>query len=121
MGSKESWRVLWDMITVRKPDILVLLEPKISGGKADMVCSKLHFDEWVRVECQGLSGGIWLFWKPGVVSLRVISSNPQFLNCCIDYGESKHWFLSLVYGSPNVASRNLLWHALKDFGLVVRK
>ncbi|XVE48700.1 hypothetical protein DITRI_Ditri01bG0023200 [Diplodiscus trichospermus] len=64
-------------------DILVLLETKINGEKADKVCSRLRFDNWVRVECAGYSGGIWLFWN-STVNIKILQSDPQFLHCAVD-------------------------------------
>lgn len=57
-ASREVVGSLKDMIQTHKPHILGLLEPKSSGFKADEVCRKLGFEEWVRVEAIGFSGGI---------------------------------------------------------------
>lgn len=62
----------------------MLLELKISGEKVVTTYFKLHFEEWINVECQGLSGGIWSFKKSPTVSLHVIGSNPQYINYSID-------------------------------------
>ena len=50
-----------ETINIRKPDILSLVETRISKVQADKVCNKLGFEFWIRVEAFGFSGGIWLF------------------------------------------------------------
>lgn len=57
-GLRETIRSLKEMIRIDKPQILGLLEPKISGSNADVVCNKLGFTDWIRVEALGFSGGI---------------------------------------------------------------
>ena len=48
-ASREFVRVLKDLLKQHKPDILGLLEPKVSGSQADDVCQKLGFKEWIRL------------------------------------------------------------------------
>ena len=43
-----------------KAKILVLLEPRISGSKADRVIRMLGFDRSHRVEAKSFSEGIWI-------------------------------------------------------------
>lgn len=73
--NKDTVWVLKNWVASHRPDILVLIKPKISGTKADTVCKKLTFNGWVRIECYGFSGGIWLFWKSSV-SITVVCSSP---------------------------------------------
>lgn len=63
------------MISQHQPDILALIEPKVSGANADEICMKIGFENWIRVEAVGFSGGIWIFWKKEVI-LNVICTNP---------------------------------------------
>lgn len=58
MGSRHSHCVLTDIVKMHRPDVLVLVETKISGEKEDSVCARLHFKEWAMIECHGLSGGL---------------------------------------------------------------
>ncbi|PKI66166.1 hypothetical protein CRG98_013419 [Punica granatum] len=48
---------LRDYIRMNNPDILVIVEPCISGDRADRVCRKLQDFEYARVDTVGLSGG----------------------------------------------------------------
>lgn len=116
IGNRETVRVAKNMISFHQPDVFVLLEPRISGVRAHKVCKELKFDDWARVESIGFSGGIWLFWKAYVLSINVICSSPQFIHCEVENGGHERWFLTITYGSPNVATTNLLWDALRNIG-----
>nr|GMC77844.1 uncharacterized protein LOC109150389 [Ipomoea batatas] len=56
-GGRAFLRVLKNLIQVHKPDILSLVEPKVSGSHATSICKKLGYSDWVRVEAVGFSGG----------------------------------------------------------------
>ena len=62
-ASREFLRTEKEIIRTNKPTIFGLFEIKVSGVKADSICRKLGFDEWIRVEALGYSGGIWVFWN----------------------------------------------------------
>lgn len=55
--------VLKNILQTQKPDILVLMETRISGKKADEVIRRTTYDCSYRVEAKGFSGGIWMIWK----------------------------------------------------------
>lgn len=56
--SNEFMKVLKNCVKQRKPHIIALLKPRISGEQANRVCKKISFTNWVRVEELGFSGGI---------------------------------------------------------------
>lgn len=43
-----------------KPVMVVLMEPRINGSKADNFIKNNGFDKSHRVEVEGFSGGIWI-------------------------------------------------------------
>ncbi|KAH1040749.1 hypothetical protein J1N35_042492 [Gossypium stocksii] len=49
-----------------KPDLIDLLETRVSGSKADSIIAKLGFDFSHRVEAVGFSGEIWIGWKDSI-------------------------------------------------------
>lgn len=61
IGNQDTVRTLKEMLAHHKTEILILLQTRISEEKADKVCCGLLFQQWVRVECVGFSGGIWMF------------------------------------------------------------
>ncbi|KAK8663856.1 hypothetical protein V6N13_083661 [Hibiscus sabdariffa] len=49
-------------LRVVKPDLVVFVEPRVSGRKADVIIASLGFLYSHRVEAVGFSGGIWIAW-----------------------------------------------------------
>ncbi|CAN1185259.1 hypothetical protein LINPERHAP2_LOCUS37442 [Linum perenne] len=94
------------------PDVVILVEPKISGTTADRVCRRLGFDEFQREEAVGFSGGIWVLWHSTQVTLNRISSSKQFVHFEGENGSIGKFFLTAVYGSPSVAERESLWSSV---------
>lgn len=87
VASREVLRFLLDMIKMHKPQVLGLLETKVSGAKADSICNKLGFDDWVRVEALGFSGGIWVL-RRNSIHIKVVKTHPQFIFLQVDDGTS---------------------------------
>lgn len=111
-ASREVGRTLKEMIWIHKPQVLGLLEPKISGYKADEVCKKLVFEDWIRVEALGFSGGIWVLWRSSI-HVNVIRTHTQFIFLQVKEGIKEPWNLAVVYGSPSYGLRNRLWRDLR--------
>ncbi|MFQ6636278.1 hypothetical protein Gotur_012867 [Gossypium turneri] len=61
-----------------RPDLISLLETRVSGEKADLVIAKLGFYNSHCVKVVGFSEDIWIRWKDSV-SMEVLQSHPQFV------------------------------------------
>ncbi|KAL4273588.1 hypothetical protein GQ457_13G013000 [Hibiscus cannabinus] len=60
------------------PDIVVIMEPRVSGVRADRFIRKSGFEFSYRVEAHGFSGGIWLLWQASVhMQILAISNHPS--------------------------------------------
>ncbi|CAN1292795.1 hypothetical protein LINPERPRIM_LOCUS21741 [Linum perenne] len=46
-----------------KPDLFIIVEPRIIGSAALQIINKLGFDGRLVVDAQGFSGGIWVLWR----------------------------------------------------------
>lgn len=118
-GSKEFLRAAHLLINTHKLDILVLLETKVSGARANEIYKKLRFDSWFRIESIGYSGGIWILVKNSVnISLRY--THPQFAVLDVN-NRSKCWNLVVVYASPDRGLREKLWSDLNGDHLGLTK
>ncbi|XP_031116886.1 uncharacterized protein LOC116020557 [Ipomoea triloba] len=104
-------RALLLLIQKTKADLVCLLEPRISGTAADKACKAFGFDNWIRVEAVGFSGGIWLMWRSNT-TVEIIATNPQFVLTRVSRGEKKLGLISFVYGSPANYLRKKLWETL---------
>lgn len=95
--------------------MLIIIEPRISGVKADKITSKLGYDYSYRVEAKGFSGGIWLLWDRNHVNVVIITSSSQLLHTkLILHYENKEFFLTCVYGSPTPSIKQGLWSQLEN-------
>lgn len=118
-GSKEFLRAAHLLINTHKLDILVLLETKVSGARANEVCKNLRFDSWFRIESIGYSGGIWILVKnPMNIALRY--THPQFAILDVNEGD-RNWNLVVVYASPDGGLREKLWSDLNQEKLGLTK
>ena len=59
--------------------MVVLIEPRTSGVKADDFIKKSGFDYSYRVEVVGFSGGIWLLWRSSI-EVEVSINHRQFIH-----------------------------------------
>lgn len=95
-----------------KVEIFVILEPRISGKKADAVIQKLGFAHSHRVEADGFSGGIWVLWSSNV-SIDILTNHVQFIHMQVHCPSTPTRFLfTAVYGSPQAKFRKFLWQDL---------
>ncbi|XP_019157735.1 PREDICTED: uncharacterized protein LOC109154388 [Ipomoea nil] len=115
-ASKVFRRTLKNYLREFKPTVLCLLEPRVSGDNANDICFALGYDEWLRVEAIGFSGGIWVFWKTDIV-VQVSNTHPQFVLLRVTEGSNQPWNLSFVYGSPDYILRRQLFTDLSQEGL----
>ena len=99
--SKRFLGTLKDVVNTHKPILIGLLETKCSGEHADKIFNSLRFNYWCRVEAIGLNGGIWLLWKK-CIDPTILKTHSQFIHVKISTKYCRTWFLSVVYGSPNI-------------------
>lgn len=118
-ASKVFLSVLQEFIRKFNPFLFCLFEPRVSGDHANKICMKIGFDNWVRVEATGFSGGIWVFWKK-MLRVRVLSTHTQFINLLIEFN-NRSWITTCVYGSPNFHLRKRLWNDLTSQDWEVNK
>lgn len=120
-GAHSFPRLVHDLKTTHKVHVLIIIEPQISGQKADKVISKMGFNNSYRSEAEGFSGGIWLLWEYFQVNIDIINTSSQLIHCKVSLQEGKdNFFLTCVYGSPNPLVRQGLWSQLENIYNVIR-
>ncbi|KAA3478521.1 reverse transcriptase [Gossypium australe] len=113
-ASNKFLRVFREYNLEYKPDIVCLLEPRVSGHKASSIIDKLGFDRSHRIESAGFSEGIWVGWKE-YIPINIIHNHPQFMILRIQGTNlNDGFFLVVVYGSPDRNRRKLLWENLTN-------
>ncbi|KAK9169574.1 hypothetical protein Syun_001714 [Stephania yunnanensis] len=115
-GTKTFARYLETLISLHNLKILILVETRICGVRADRLIKRLRFDKSHRVEAQGFSGGIWIMWKHEL-SITILQSHWQFIHLRIQRGGQASFAFTAVYGSPNPLIRRHLWENLETLAL----
>ncbi|XP_021726206.1 uncharacterized protein LOC110693390 [Chenopodium quinoa] len=87
----------------------------MGGDQADRIASILGYNGHTRVDAQGFSGGIWVYWKPELVSIDPIIKSNQYITMTISRRGEEPWYFTLVYASPDPTKHNDLWQELSDF------
>ena len=103
-----------EVIRVNQPSMVVLVETHLSGEQADRVCNRIGFSGKLRVEAQGFSGGIWMFWRKEEISVTEFGSHSQHLTVEIKRVGEDPWVFSAVYASPDSTLRRELWLELEN-------
>ena len=76
-GDLKFMRAIKDLIQQHNPSILVLLEPKISGGDAEKVIKEIGLSGQYCIHPEGFAHGIWILWLTEDVHIEVTSSSPH--------------------------------------------
>lgn len=80
VGNGEFLREMREFGGQHRPTIIILLEPRISGAKADAICRKLDKNRWVRSDAEGYSKGIWCLWNDEDVFVQLRYAHTYFLH-----------------------------------------
>ncbi|KAA3479952.1 reverse transcriptase [Gossypium australe] len=110
--SRNFLRAFREYNAIHRPHIVCLVEPRVSGNKANIIIENLGLNFSHRVEAVGYSGGIWVGWKDSI-QITIVRNHPQFIFLRVDnYIPNKSFFISFVYGSPDRSKQKLLWEGL---------
>ncbi|CAI9105145.1 OLC1v1004004C1 [Oldenlandia corymbosa var. corymbosa] len=113
-GSKEVHGAFKELKNRFQPDVVAILEPRITGGKADYFVKRSRFDRSFRIEADGFFGGIWLLCKEDV-RVTILKCHEQFIHTRIMKG-SVELLVTFVYANPNPTLRRPLWDMLSKLG-----
>ncbi|KAI9073620.1 hypothetical protein K1719_044432 [Acacia pycnantha] len=113
-ASKGFVVVLRDLKHRHRLDVVVILEPRVSGSAADRIIKNWGFKQSVRREAEGFSGGIWILWNLEELVVDVILLDEQFIHCNLCLGGKKMAF-TVVYASPNETRRHRIWDILYNY------
>ncbi|KAK8625827.1 hypothetical protein V6N13_056984 [Hibiscus sabdariffa] len=95
-----------------KLDLVIFVEPRVIGRKADVIIASLGFSYSHRVEATGFSGGIWILWFNSV-KVDVELNHFQFFHCRITtVHDNSSALATIIYGSPNATKCKDLWSNL---------
>ena len=102
------------------PDMVVVMEPRISGRKADNFIKASGFDRSHRVEAVGFSGGIWLLWRDQF-DVEIVLNHKQFVHLKISSKNVLTSWVTAVYASLVPVIRSELWHHLNHLAAITNE
>ncbi|KAI9073386.1 hypothetical protein K1719_044665 [Acacia pycnantha] len=112
-ASKGFAAVVKDMRVRHKLDLVVILEPRVSGNQASRIIKNWGFKHSFRVEAEGFAGGLWLLWARDDLLMNVLVHNEQFIHCRIGL-DGVEMLFSAVYASPCEQKRHSLWNTFQE-------
>ena len=101
------------------PSMVVLMEPHISGVKADDFIKTCGFEHSHRVEAEGFSGGIWLLWQR-FIEVEVLLNHRQFIHFKLRRNNIFVSWGTAVYASPNPMLRRQLWKHMDSIAISIQ-
>ncbi|KAI9117474.1 hypothetical protein K1719_011640 [Acacia pycnantha] len=110
--------VLRDMKHWYKLDVVVILEPRISGNLASSVIKNWGFQYSVKKEAEGFPGGIWILWSREDLAVDVIEIEDRFIHCRLGVN-NKSMLFSAIYASPNEQRRHRVWDRMFNISLEI--
>lgn len=91
------------VINMHKPNILILLETKVGGPRAEDICSHLP-STCVSSDPIGYKGGIWILWNDAETHLEIVEKNHQVIHAFFKVNPSDPpFFLMLAMLVLNVS------------------
>ncbi|KAK5774449.1 hypothetical protein PVK06_042304 [Gossypium arboreum] len=94
-------RMLQEYLKIHHPPVVVLLETRVSGLRANKVIKKSSFNWSHRVEAKGFSSGIWIHWDESV-RVEVLCNHSQFVHFArVSNSLQQRVLYAAVYGSSN--------------------
>ncbi|XP_042965942.1 uncharacterized protein LOC122299620 [Carya illinoinensis] len=115
LGNPRGIRNLRDLVRKEDPDILFIQETRLRVSEMDRCKRSLGLENCLAVSCEGRRGGLALFWKLEV-DLTILQYSKNHIHAIIaeEEQESRRWFLTGIYGFPEVASRHLTWTLMRS-------
>ena len=112
LGQPSAIRELKALVRDSSPDILIMMEAKISNVVMKARLQRLRFDKSVYVPPVGLSSGPCVAWR-NEVDLETVSVSKNLISCLIFSNPCfTSWMLSAIYGLVRSAEKIIFWNEL---------
>lgn len=115
-GSNCFLRHVLQYIHTFNPNILILVETRVSSSYINCILHKSNYTNFLAVEACGFSGGIWMIWDATLVHVETVTVDDQIFNLVVKRGRASTWFLSAIYASPKPNFCNDLWQYVGRLG-----
>lgn len=108
-GNNTFKRNMHDLISLHHLDVLVLVETKVALSFMGEFFNCRQFTASSFTDPVGRAGGIWVLWNPKMVNVSAFDVTNQAIHATVQKANFEEWVFSAIYGSTNLAARDLLW------------
>ncbi|XP_031099874.1 uncharacterized protein LOC116004082 [Ipomoea triloba] len=113
LGNPRTVRELIDLVYIKKPDFIFLMETKVGRIHAECVRIKLGFEGLFYVDNVGLSGGLALFWRTNNTA-KLLSFSKNHIDVEVSLTGYGVWRMTGFYGFPERGRRSESWDLLRS-------
>ncbi|XP_042944747.1 uncharacterized protein LOC122278633 [Carya illinoinensis] len=115
LGNPLGIQTLSDLVRKQDPDFLFLQETRLHSKVMERLKFKLGFYGCLAVSCEGRSGGVALYWKNNfTVEIQSFSRFHVHAKVTEEGENSESWWLTGIYGKPDVSRRYESWDLLRS-------
>ena len=102
-----------------RPNILIIIKPRIAKARAQGVIDTLPYSHSSRVDPTSFSGSIWLLWNEGPsFSVEIITCSEHSIHAMIKvHSPSLSFLLTAVYAPPQFNRRKPFWDYLQNLAV----
>ncbi|KAL2922893.1 Serine/threonine-protein kinase EDR1 [Bienertia sinuspersici] len=116
-GDRAFLAALRETMRINQPNVLALVETHMGGDHVQRIATMLGYNGHTRVDAQGFSGGIWIYWRHEIVIVKLVRQHNQYIIMEISRNRATPWYFTTVYASPDPTQRQNLWKELRDFAI----
>ncbi|KAL3516953.1 hypothetical protein ACH5RR_023855, partial [Cinchona calisaya] len=91
LGYKSDQEAMRDQIEPQRqislydPQVVILAETMISGGRASDMCAPLLFSKSIIVDARGFKGELWVLWNHQDIQVDLISKNSRAIHTMVKF------------------------------------
>ncbi|XP_060961152.1 uncharacterized protein LOC133031663 [Cannabis sativa] len=111
LSNPRAFRQVRLLISQHKPDVIFIMETKLSSGSISKFRNAFNFPNGIEVPRIGLSGGFLFLWKSNV-NVTIINYGQNFVDCYLAFDDGFSCHFSGFYGAPVVSQRKFTWELL---------
>lgn len=116
-NSTQLFSNIKDLVSIYKPNILVLVETRVHSQRVWPCLENLFFFAGIiDVDAVGFSGKIWVIWDYTIVDMEVLSVTDQSITSAVNGGVYVNCLLTAIYASPRRKDKEELWQYMGKLG-----
>uniref|UniRef100_A0A2N9G6C8 Uncharacterized protein n=1 Tax=Fagus sylvatica TaxID=28930 RepID=A0A2N9G6C8_FAGSY len=112
LGNPGTVQELANMVRVKAPSAVFLMETWSNEEYLEKVRCYLHFNSKLVVQSNNKGGGLVLYWNDDL-NLAIKSYSSNHIDATINEGTETAWRLTGVYGAPETHRREETWNLLR--------